>query len=89
MSNTNKQLATELLINELERRMYIIQAETTELREQMIIDLVKDLSSYVDDEKQNIIDAFDKGYEEPFSDDDNTYSKGTEYFYETYKKAQL
>ena len=85
MSNTNKELATELLIKELERRMYIIQSETTELREQMITDLVKDLSSYTEIEQENIINAFDRGYDEPFSDDDNTYSKGTEYFYETFK----
>ena len=85
MSNTNKELATELLIKELERRMYIIQSETTELREQMIIDLVRDLSSYAEIEQENIINAFDRGYDEPFADDDHTYSKGTEYFYETFK----
>ncbi len=85
MSNTNKELATELLIKELERRMYIIQCETTELREQMIIDLAKDLSSYTEIEQENIVNAFDRGYDEPFSDDDNTFSKGTQYFYETFK----
>ena len=85
MSNTNKELATELLIKELERRIYIIQSETTELREQMIVDLVKDLSSFTEIEQENIINAFDSGYDEPFSDEDNTYSKGTEYFYETFK----
>ena len=85
MSNTNKELATELLIKELERRMYIIQSETTELREQIIIDLVKYLSSYTEIEQENIINAFDRGYDEPFTDEDNTYSRGTEYFYTTFK----
>lgn len=41
-----EQLATRLLINEINRRLDIINSETTELREQMISDLSKDLEQY-------------------------------------------
>lgn len=41
-----EQLATRLLINEINRRLEIINSETTELREQMINDLSKDLEQY-------------------------------------------
>ena len=34
--------------------------------------------------KEQIIKAVDYGYELDFSDDDNTYTKGEEYFYETF-----
>jgi len=39
-------LATRLLIDEINRRLDIINSETTELREQMINDLSKDLEQY-------------------------------------------
>jgi hypothetical protein len=51
-----EQLATRLLINEINRRLNIINSETTELREQMIIDLSKDLERFEDYEK----DAFER-----------------------------
>lgn len=41
-----EQLATRLLIDELNRRLDIINSETTDLREQMINDLSKDLEQY-------------------------------------------
>lgn len=41
-----KQLSTRLLIDELNRRLNIINSETTDLREQMINDLSKDLEQY-------------------------------------------
>ena len=36
------------------------------------------------EEKEQIIKAVDYGYELDYSDDDNTYTKGEEYFYETF-----
>lgn len=39
-------LATRLLIDEINRRLGIINSETTELREQMINDLSKNLEQY-------------------------------------------
>lgn len=81
-----EQLATRLLVNEINRRLNIINSETTYLREQMINDLSKDLEKFEQTEKLNIINAFDKGYETDFSDDDENYSKGTEYYYENYGK---
>jgi hypothetical protein len=35
-------------------------------------------------EKEQIVKAVDYGYEIDFSDDDNTYTNGEEYFYETF-----
>lgn len=84
MSNTNKELATELLIKELERRMYIIQSETTELREQMITHLVSDLSSYVEIEQKNIEDAFDYCSQKICTQCDD-FKSGVDYFIETFK----
>lgn len=46
-----EQLATRLLINEINRRLDIINSETTELREQMINDLSKNLERFEDYEK--------------------------------------
>lgn len=81
-----EQLATRLLLTELIRRLDIINSETTDLREQMINDLSKDLIKFEETEKLNIVNAFDKGYETDFSDDDETFSKGTEYYYDNYGK---
>ena len=36
------------------------------------------------EEKEQIIKAVDYGCELDYSDDDNTYTKGEEYFYETF-----
>lgn len=79
------ELATTLLINEIERRFNLIQSETTDLREQMISNLLIDIEKFKDIEQQNIIKAFDKGYEEPFSDDDFEWTKGREYFYDYFE----
>ncbi len=78
MSNIKKELATELLIKELERRMLILKSERTELREQMITDLVKDLSNFVEIEQENIIIAFERDYS-------SEIITGIEYFYETFQ----
>lgn len=43
------------------------------------------LQQMIDLEKKQIEDAVNYGYELDFSDDDNTYSKGEEYYYETFK----
>lgn len=57
-----EQLATILLVTELNRRLDIINSETTDLREQMINDLTKDLEQFYEIEKLNIIDAVEWNY---------------------------
>lgn len=82
-----EQLATKLLIEEIDRRLDIIQREENpQLLDYMINTLTVDLCKFLEVEKLNIVNAFDKGYETDFSDDDENYSKGTEYYYENYGK---
>ena len=42
------------------------------------------LEMFKEIEKQQIVEAVNYGYELDFSDDDNTYTKGDEYFYESF-----
>ena len=49
------------LFKELGRRIHIIKSETTELREQMIIDFTVGLDDYLIQEKQTIVYAYAKG----------------------------
>jgi len=79
--------AMQELITELERRMYIIQSETTELREQMIVDLVKDLDDYLAKEREQIAEAFTAGLQDWLADPPNEkYNCGIDYFNSKYNQ---
>jgi len=85
-----EQLATRLLVDELKRRLCIIEREENEdLLSFMLSTFLNDLDQFSKIEKENIIKSFDKGYETPFSDDDENYTKGTEYYYENYGKQNI
>jgi hypothetical protein len=76
--------ALDCLLFELNRRMDIIQKETTEIREDMINNLISGLDDFKEKEKQQIIDAYQEGVvhgNEYFPGDDSFAQK---YFNQTY-----
>jgi len=80
MSN-NKQSSVSMLIAEIQRRVAIIQSEPqTMARELMIDNLSVDLEQYEAMHKEEIEEAYQKGY----NDADFSYYEPEQYYAETF-----
>lgn len=75
--------ALDCLMFELNRRMDIIQKETTELREDMINTFFNDLGVFYQNEKDQIIEAHFEGAG-GHSGENSSYTKAEQYFNQTF-----
>ena len=72
-------------IAELERRLSIIQSENTELREQMISNILVDADRYLATERQQLIDTFKESRIANIGDFNFKHESAETYYNNTFK----